>query len=676
MLQRGSVGSSLGLHTLCISPDGQVYGFGFNSAGQAGVSFFCSATFLVLPPLLQASGKEAVLRPELLAVASEAVVETAVGAEHSLARTASGRVYSWGANESGQLGLGHTRRPDKPTLVDLGGREATAVACGSRFSVAAVAGGDVYCWGAGCEGVGQSSRPVRVPLAVREGDEVVRIACGHGHALALTRQGRVVGWGRNANGQLGGEEGEISLFDGANNRAAAVACGAEHSFVMSELGRLWGFGSNLFGQLGLGSDRSPRREPEEVTHFADAEGVLIAGVACGAHHTAVLTDDGRVYAMGWNEYGQLGIAASSKADIAAIEDAGERWLAIGAARKEKETRLLPALIDGLERETIVAVECGREHTLALAASGRVFGWGYNGLGQLGLGSRVDQPVPLAWPGEGPKLALLGSVLVAPDLKAAVRRQALYLQQQTRQLERQRAELPTLPLLRTSRSGTAGGGNLGGKRRKGSVPARQLPHCPACDKPLKKSIHFCVHCGHKVEERDSAQTKSAPGSPVVSLPEPGTPENLSAIEEEEEEPAVTSAVSAPASIIPAALAAKAEKAGKRDSIKSKPVTLFVTPSRASGSGTLPKMSSLQKAMVDMPSPMPMPRPGADADERRSSLDSVESAKLVSLRLSGRETSSAAATTPVAKLCARCGQALHLDDKAKGPDGKAYHIRCLK
>ncbi len=622
-------------------------------------------------------------------MASEPVVETAAGAEHSLARTASGRVFAWGANESGQLGLGHTRRPDKPTPVDMGGRAATAIACGARFSVAAVAGGDVVCWGAGCDGVGTTSRPVRVPLPVREGDAVERLACGHGHCLALTRQGRVLVWGRNANGQLGTEEGEIPLFDGVLNRAAAVACGAEHSFVMSDLGRLWAFGSNLFGQLGLGPDRTARRQPEEVTHFCDVEGALVAGVACGGHHTAVLTDDGRVFAMGWNEYGQLGVAGASRTDVAAIEDAGQRWLAIGAARKQQEMRLLPALIAGLEDEVVVGVECGREHTLALAASGRVFGWGYNGLGQLGLGSRLDQPVPAAWPaGQGPQLAQLGSLLLHTDLRAAVRRQALFLQHQTRQLERQRAELPSMPLLRTSAKGSGG---IATKRRKGSVPARHKPHCPACDRPLKKNIHFCVHCGHKIAEHDDkpALARSAPGSPVVSVAASSTPESLSTIEEEDEEEERRAAggggVLAPTAhpAVPEVLVVKAEKADAGDkegkasgSFKSKPASIFATPSRTSGSGSaLPKMSSLQKAMVDMPSPMPLQKPGgreADSEDRRSSLDTVESAKVVSQRLSERET----ASVPVVKLCARCAQPLHLGDKAKGPNGKLYHIKCLK
>ena len=618
---------------------------------------------------LKAQAKDAVLRAELVEVASEAVVETAAGAEHSLARTASGRVYAWGANESGQLGLGHTRRPDKPTVVDLGGQPACAIACGSRFSVAACNSGDVFCWGAGCEGVDQASRPVRVPVALREGDAVARLACGHGHCLALTREGRVLVWGRNAQGQLGTEEGEIGLFAGAADRAAAVACGAEHSFVLSELGRLWAFGSNRFGQLGLGPDRAARRVPTEVTHFCDTEGALVSGVACGGHHSAVLTDDGRVFAMGWNEYGQLGVAAApSASDPAAIEDAGERWLAIGAARRARETRLLPEQVEGLEKEVVVALACGREHTLAVTASGRVLGWGYNGLGQLGLGSRTDQPLPAAWPPGAPPLAQLGAALLHVDLRAAMRRQALLLQQQARQSERTRAASAEAPatgvtLLRTS------GRN---KKRQGSVPTRK-PHCPACDRPLKKNIHFCVHCGHKIEATEhAALSKSAPGSPVVSVGAPGTPENLSTIEEEDEgdeAQRATAAVSAPAAV--PALEVVPEPV--RAEVKSKPASIFLTPGRASGS--LPKMSSLQKAMVDMPSPMPLPKPGGDIEDRRSSLDTVESAKLVSLRLSGRETAPAA-TTPGAKLCTRCGLPLHMDDKAKGPSGKLFHIQCLK
>jgi hypothetical protein len=299
----------------------------------------------------------------------------------------------------------------------------------------------------------------------------------------------------------------------------------------------------------------------------------------------------------------------------------------------------------------------------------VFGWGYNGLGQLGIDNQRDQSVPVQWPIDAPKMARIGSVPLQMDQKAVLRRQALYLQQQTRLIEKLRSSVsvpePTGKLLRTSGRH---------KHRKGSV-STQKPHCPSCDKPLKKGIHFCVHCGHKVDE-STLQSSSAPGSPVV-VPQTAVAA-MPAIEEEDEEgcesedePRKRSTLSASA---PSALADSNPIIPVSPS-KAKPAALNMhnSPTRSSNS-LLPKMSSLQKAMFDMPSPVPVQRPLDTGEDRRSSLDAVERAKVVSQRLSGRET--AGAPLPAVKLCSKCALPLHPEDKARGPDGNSYHIKCLR
>ncbi len=41
----------------------------------------------------------------------------------------------------------------------------------------------------------------------------------------------------------------------------------------------------------------------------------------------------------------------------------------------------------------VAIACGQTSSMAVLDNGDVFGWGYNGNGQLGLGNNVNQPNP-------------------------------------------------------------------------------------------------------------------------------------------------------------------------------------------------------------------------------------------------------------------------------------------
>ena len=95
-------------------------------------------------------------------------------------------------------------------------------------------------------------------------------------------------------------------------------------------------------------------------------------VACGGFHTAVLTDDGRVYTWGDGRLGQLG----------------------NLARKHN-MHSTPRLVDYLVsyKVTVAYIACGQYHTAAVSNSGRLFTWGSGKWGQLGHGVRQDERFP-------------------------------------------------------------------------------------------------------------------------------------------------------------------------------------------------------------------------------------------------------------------------------------------
>ena len=76
------------------------------------------------------------------------------GWRHTAAVTSDGRLFSWGWNRFGQLGLGHLVDMHKPTLVSptLVPGAVAMVACGWRHTVAATESGAVYAWGRGVNG--------------------------------------------------------------------------------------------------------------------------------------------------------------------------------------------------------------------------------------------------------------------------------------------------------------------------------------------------------------------------------------------------------------------------------------------------------------------------------------------------------------------------------------------
>lgn len=85
----------------------------------------------------------------------------------------------------------------------------------------------------------------------------------------------------------------------------AVAAGLWHTVCISSGGDVYAFGGNQFGQLGTGSDQA-----EALPMLLDApsiENVNAKIVSCGARHSAIVTDDGKIFSWGWNKYGQLGL---------------------------------------------------------------------------------------------------------------------------------------------------------------------------------------------------------------------------------------------------------------------------------------------------------------------------------------------------------------------------------
>lgn len=74
------------------------------------------------------------------------VIDVAAGDGHFLAVRADGVVFSWGKNQSGQLGDGSTRDSNTPVPVK-GLRGVKTVAAGNQYSLALTRDGEVWAWG-------------------------------------------------------------------------------------------------------------------------------------------------------------------------------------------------------------------------------------------------------------------------------------------------------------------------------------------------------------------------------------------------------------------------------------------------------------------------------------------------------------------------------------------------
>ncbi|XP_008300642.1 probable E3 ubiquitin-protein ligase HERC3 [Stegastes partitus] len=246
---------------------------------------------------------------------------------------------------------------------DEGGRRATgkqkfvegkvkAVSCGDDASVTLLSESGLV----SCVDTTQTPFIPRTPEALRN-VPVCQVACGSRHTVVLTRGGQVFTWARDGSPRAVPTLAAMPLVQ--------VAAGGDQSFVLSASGGVFGWGRNHRGQLGLG-DTTDRSSPTPVRCLNMKKTVHIS---CGQEHTAILTKDGAVFTFGSGRFGQLG-------------------------HNSTRDELRPRLVAELWGAKVCRVACGRDHTLVLTDSGKVFSFGRGEQGQLGHGEKSHSSVPL------------------------------------------------------------------------------------------------------------------------------------------------------------------------------------------------------------------------------------------------------------------------------------------
>uniref|UniRef100_A0A8C8YIH1 HECT and RLD domain containing E3 ubiquitin protein ligase 5 n=1 Tax=Prolemur simus TaxID=1328070 RepID=A0A8C8YIH1_PROSS len=180
-------------HSLALSKGGELFAWGQNLHGQLGVG--CTFPSTSIPQLVEH-------------LAAVPLVQISAGGAHSMALSMSGNIYSWGRNEFGQLGLGHTKNKDSPSLIEALDQKVEFLTCGGSHTALLTQDGLVFTFGAGKYGqLGHSStRNELRPRLVTEltGKRVTQIACGRWHTLAYVSDlGKVFSFGSGKERQLG-----------------------------------------------------------------------------------------------------------------------------------------------------------------------------------------------------------------------------------------------------------------------------------------------------------------------------------------------------------------------------------------------------------------------------------------------------------------------------------------
>ena len=240
------------------------------------------------------------------------------GNAHVIALKSDGTVWAWGLNSNGQLGIGGVSNVYEPTNIkDLNGKNVIAIHAGEYHSIALTSDGDVYTWGAnehGQLGLNDASVFVAKPTKVNNLPEVVSISAGKEHTMLLDADGYVYSFGNNAVGQLGVPTTEsISrspvVAQGLNKVISiSIGAGGNSTKAVRYDGTVWGWGENTANQID--HTNNPKYDYPVKIDLGEFNGHVVRTYD-GLSHVAALLDNGRIITWGRNGEKQLGRADAS-----------------------------------------------------------------------------------------------------------------------------------------------------------------------------------------------------------------------------------------------------------------------------------------------------------------------------------------------------------------------------
>ena len=214
---------------------------------------------------------------------------------------------------------------------------------------------------------------------------IPQIVSGDTHTLALLSNGTVMAWGNNSNRQLATARDQRNMpaevYTQQNNvrtqlsNIVMIAAGAAHSLALDSDGYVWSWGENTSGQTGNNESNQYAQKVSAPVGMNTNSGYLenIVAISAGGHFSMALAADGTVYTWGYNGQLQLGGGRAYNGETS-------------SNRPVHVVRRDPKDVEGDETNLseIVAIAAGGTFGVALDVRGKIWTWGSNQHGQLGI----------------------------------------------------------------------------------------------------------------------------------------------------------------------------------------------------------------------------------------------------------------------------------------------------
>ena len=289
--------------TVTLKANGEVWSYGYNGYGQLGTG---DTSNKILPTYTGING----------------IMQIALGNEHTVAVDKDGHVWTWGYNNYGQLGNGTTggvstekvqvKSPDGEGVLE----NIISVAAGNSYSVALDKDGNVYTWGYngyGQLGLGDGNYRA-LPVKVDSLQGIIKIKAGNVSTFAIDNNNKLWSAGYNGYGNLGdGTTGNKTSFvkiDALENVADVSASPTNSTIVLLLDGTVWGFGNNANNALTNVGGAIPQQ-------LQGPDGALdnVTAIGTGYYSGYAITSEEKVVAWGMNNYSQLASGDTSTKSV-------------------------------------------------------------------------------------------------------------------------------------------------------------------------------------------------------------------------------------------------------------------------------------------------------------------------------------------------------------------------
>lgn len=329
-------------HTCARKVGGKTYCWGYNYFGQTGIE--SAAKCGTLP---------CIARPSFVMNARQ----VDAGGYHSCAIAPDGRGSCWGYNGNGQIGDGSGVSPQpvpKPIAGNLSFREISA----GMYGTCATTTTGMFCWG--------NITGTSMPKQLSANTDFRSPALGNAHACMIHELWSInlheaYCFGNNLNQQTGVDpalwSGPVPFAFNTSLGRETLTVSASSNFTCGDKanGQVHCMGDNGWGQLGAG-DFATTFQARPV-----GGGTLpLRGVSAGSIHACALDGNSRARCWGNGNSGQLGLGLN----VATVSAS-------------------PVLVAG--GRAYRAIAAGARHTCAIGTDNKIYCWGNNSYGQLGLG---------------------------------------------------------------------------------------------------------------------------------------------------------------------------------------------------------------------------------------------------------------------------------------------------